>query len=164
MAQLLQAAHDMGAVVDAAIDELVGLLQGMAVVAEDLRVLGQHGFAHGFQRLLPGFVAAGFGKALVDAGFAGFLVLQQLVGHAAVSGNDKNALIDPVLRVFGQENIVQYFRKAAHGSAADFFYAVHERRPAGDGIRLRAFCTRPVIMIYAVMMCKCGLFHALTLR
>src|SRR5690554_716443 len=125
MAQLLQTAHNVDAIINAAVDELSGLLQGMAVIAEYLFVLGQHGLTHGLQCLLPGLITAGFGKTLVHAGLTGFFVLQQLVGHAAVRGYDKNSLIDPVLGMLGQKNIVQYFGKAAHRGTADFFYAMH---------------------------------------
>lgn len=84
--------HALAGIVDARVDELVGGVQ-FVLGAEQLGVLGEHALAHALQRFAPGTFALRIGEALVNAGLAGLLVLQQQIGHAAVGRDDEDALV-----------------------------------------------------------------------
>ncbi len=122
--ELLQAVHALAGIVDARVDELVGGVQ-LVLGAEQFGVLGQHALAHVLQRLAPGALALGVGEALIDAGFAGFLVFQQQVGHAAVGRDDEDALVQRCAFPAADEDVVEDFLEAAHRRAADLFYGMH---------------------------------------
>ena len=60
-------------------------------------------------------------EALVDAGLSGLLMLQQFVGHSRISRNDIDPVVDIVFIL--EDDVVQDFPEAGHGSATDFLYA-----------------------------------------
>nr|AAM14704.1 unknown [Pseudomonas mendocina] len=117
-AKLLQAVHALAGIVDARVDELVGGVQ-FVLGTEQLGVLGEHALAHTLQRFAPGTFALRIGEALVDAGLAGLLVLQQQVGHAAVGRDDEDTLVQRCAFPAADEDIVENFLEAAHRRAAD---------------------------------------------
>ncbi len=123
-AKLLQAVHALAGIVDARVDELVGGVQ-FVLGTEQLGVLGEHALAHTLQRFAPGTFALRIGEALVDAGLAGLLVLQQQVGHAAVGRDDEDALVQRCAFPAADEDIVENFLEAAHRRAADLFHGMH---------------------------------------
>src|SRR5690606_29972791 len=122
--QLLQVEHAIAGVVEAAGNKAVGRLT-LVLAGKQLGVLGQHAGANLLQVLQPGILTVGIGKALVDAGLAALLVLQQQVGHATVGGDHEDAVVQITVASITNENGVQYLIEAAHRSAANFLYCMH---------------------------------------
>src|SRR5690606_10249919 len=104
--QLLQVEHAIAGVVEAAGNKAVGRLT-FVLAGKQLGVLRQHAGAYLLQVLQPGVLTVGIGKALVDAGLAALLVLQQQVGHAAVGGDHEDAVVQVAVASLTNENGVQ---------------------------------------------------------
>src|SRR5690606_1377476 len=114
--QVDQAAPDT---LDAVGNELVRLLLehriGKQLTVDVRQQLNQFG-----EVVAPGPVGFGISKQGVNAGLAGFLVFQQLVGHATVGRDHKNPLVEVALLALANNDIVAHGLIITHGSTADF--------------------------------------------
>src|SRR5690606_35259516 len=77
----------------------------------------------------PGPVGLGIGKQRIDTGFAGFLVLQQAIGDAAVGRDDKDPPIQIPVLAPPPHAVVAHGRIHAHLTHADLL----------DGMRVVLF-------------------------
>src|SRR5690606_6236659 len=74
------------------------------------------------ERLGPGRLAAH--EVRIDARLAGLLVLEQQIGHAGVSRNDEDPLIEVVPAAPPDQDVVEQGRGGGHRCAADLLHAV----------------------------------------
>ena len=98
------------------------IVRGPAVagVVEDLGVDRLHVAADGGEGVAPGPFGIGAGEQRVHARLAGLLVLEQLVGDAAIGGDDENPVVEIVTLAAADQDILQQFLMPKHGCSADF--------------------------------------------
>ncbi len=113
--------------VDTFLHEAVGKL-AVGFVLERPGVDVQHVRFDLRQRVAPGPVVVRAGIQRIDTGCAGFLVLQQHVGDAAIGGDDKDAVVEVFTATLADQDIVEHRIDIRHRCAADLVNSVYSVR------------------------------------
>ena len=108
---------------DPQIDKGVRLLQACGA-REHLAIAIVHRLAHLGHRLKPAVRAIIGDEAAIDARHAGFLMLQQQVGHTRIGGYDEDAVVEIVAAAACDQDIVEQAGRGRHRCAADFLDAM----------------------------------------
>ena len=111
--QAMQVLEAFAGILETLADELIGFEQCLGI-GKELGVDSKHAVAHSVQCLFPAAVLKTAGEQAVYAGLAIFLVLQQLVGHAAVGRDNENALVGCVAIALTENNAVTNGGVIAH--------------------------------------------------
>ena len=98
---------------DPQIDKGIGLLQAGGA-REHLAIAIVHRLAHLGHRLKPAVRPIIGDEAAIDARHAGFLMFQQQVGHARISGYDEDAVVEIVTATACDQDIVEQAGRGRH--------------------------------------------------
>ena len=123
VANLLQAVEAGLGGIQALVNKAVGAFRAHRVL-EKLPVELVHAGAQPGEFIAPAFVALSGGKQAEYARPAGFLVLQQLIGNAAVRRNNQDALIRIAAGCRVQHDVVAHRIVLKHGCSANLVYCV----------------------------------------
>ncbi len=108
---------------DPQIDKGVGFVQACGA-REHLAIATVHRLAHLGHRLKPAVRAIIGDEAAIDTRHTGFLMFQQQVGHARISGYDEDAVVEIVAAAACDQDIVEQAGGSRHRRAADFLNAM----------------------------------------